>query len=105
MIIMYGFLVTSKEISMDSPEPRENHLETAWIAIDVVDQEDAITFVVKHGHSVHRLGIRDIEPLGQCGVRVPGQSSPTRLHPPPSDVESHPIRGAHLELFFVKLSV
>ena len=65
MIIMYGFLVTSKEISMDSPEPRENHLETAWIAIDVVDQEDAITFVVKHGHGVHRLGIHDGEPLGQ----------------------------------------
>ena len=95
---MYGFLVTSKEISMDLPEPRENHLETAWIAIDVVDQEDAIAFIVEHGHGVHRLGIRDGEPLGQCGVGAPGQSSPTCLHPPPSDVESHPIRGTHLQL-------
>ena len=95
---MYGFLVTSKEISMDSPEPRENHLETAWIAIDVVDQEDSIAIVVEHGHGVHRLRIRDGEPLGQCGVGAPGQSSPTCLHPPPSDVESHPICGTHLQL-------
>ena len=83
---------------MDLPEPREDYLETAWIAIDVVDQEDAIAIVVEHGHGVHRLGIRDSEPLSQCGVGAPGQRSPTRLHPPPSDVESHPICGTHLQL-------
>ena len=83
---------------MDLPEPREDYLETAGIAIDVVDQEDAIAIVVEHGHSVHRLRIRDGESLGQCGVGASGQSSPTCLHPPPSNVESHPIRGTHLQL-------